>query len=152
MAVIGLPPNLFYSTTIPTCILIFRALGTKIEQRQNGVLFIDASERSVKGKNRNVLTETDIADLVTLYHSKFDSDGKSVDGHDGSAARFVSTTEIASNAYDLNVGRYIKRATTSQADLPSLIEAYNLARAERQKVEQNMLTVLADAGIEDFNE
>ncbi len=42
-AVIGLPPNLFYSTSIPTCILMFRAPGTKAPQRKDSVLFIDAS-------------------------------------------------------------------------------------------------------------
>ncbi|WP_405431117.1 hypothetical protein [Micromonospora sp. NBC_00617] len=67
-------------------------------------------------------------------------------------ARFVSATEIAANGYDLNISRYIKQTTTEQADLPTLIEAYNLARAERQKTEQHMLAVLADAGIKGFDE
>ena len=68
-AVIGLPANLFYSTSIPTCILVFRAPGTKAEERQDGVLFIDASKRFAKAKNRNVLTSADIADIVTAYRS-----------------------------------------------------------------------------------
>nr|WP_240003114.1 N-6 DNA methylase [Streptomyces cinnamoneus] len=72
---IGLPANLFYSTDIPTCILVFRAPGTKAEERRNGVLFIDASKRFTKAKNRHVLTEADIADVVTAYHSKFDEPG-----------------------------------------------------------------------------
>ncbi|MFE2491535.1 N-6 DNA methylase [Streptomyces mirabilis] len=56
IGVIGLPANLFYSTSIPTCILAFRAPGTKAEERRNGVLFID-DKRFTKAKNRNVLTE-----------------------------------------------------------------------------------------------
>src|SRR5690606_8795292 len=46
-AVIGLPPNLFYSTSIPACILVFR--DTKPADRKNKVVFIDGSERMVKG-------------------------------------------------------------------------------------------------------
>ncbi|MFE9566941.1 N-6 DNA methylase [Streptomyces sp. NPDC006692] len=150
-AVIGLPANLFYSTSIPTCILVFRAPGTKPEERRGGVLFIDASKRFTKAKNRNVLTEADIADVVTAYHSSSDSGG-TTDGHGGIAARFVPTTEIAATEYDLNIGRYVKQAAAEQEDLGTLIDAYNIARAGRQKTEQHMLAVLTAAGIEGFDE
>ncbi|MEW2488243.1 class I SAM-dependent DNA methyltransferase [Streptomyces sp. NPDC048411] len=153
-SVIGLPANLFYNTTIPTCILVFRASGTKTDERKNGVLFIDASKRFIKGKNRNVLADADISDTVTAYNASFEADGTSLDldGDSGLAARFVSLTEIAANGYDLNISRYIKRVSAEQADLPTLIEAYSVARTDRQKIEQRMLAILADAGIEGFNE
>ena len=48
--------------------------------------------------------------------------------------------------------RYLKQAAAEQADLGTLIEGYNLARAERQKAEERMLAVLAEAGIEGFDE
>ncbi|GIF25709.1 type I restriction-modification system subunit M [Paractinoplanes tereljensis] len=153
-AVIGLPANLFYNTSIPTAILVFRAAGTKAPERQHGVLFIDASKRFAKGRNRNILTEADIADTVTAYHSKFDADGRPVDpdGDGGLAVRLAPTAEIVANGYDLNIGRYIKQAAAEQQDLGTLIDAYNIARAERQKSEQRMLVVLAEAGIEGFDE
>jgi type I restriction enzyme M protein len=152
-AVIGLPSNLFYSTTIPTCILVFRAPGTKAGERCEGVVFIDAFKRFAKAKNRNILTESDIAVIVTAYHSEFDADGSPIEpGGDRLAARFVPTAEIAANGYDLNIGRYVKQAATEQADLGTLIDAYNIARAERQKMEDRMLAVLAAAGIEGFDE
>ncbi|MFG1642637.1 N-6 DNA methylase [Amycolatopsis sp. NPDC049252] len=153
-AVIGLPVNLFYSTSIPTCILVFRAPGTKKKERRNGVLFIDASKRFTKAKNRNVLTEVDIADVVTAYHSSFDSEGNPADpdGDGGLAARFVSATEISANGYNLDIGKYIKQAAAEQQDLGTLIDIYNVARAERQKSEQRMHAVLAAAGIEGFDE
>ncbi|MBV7246022.1 type I restriction-modification system subunit M [Streptomyces sp. MW-W600-10] len=146
-AVIGLPANLFYSTTIPTCILVFRAPGTKAPERKDGVLFIDASTRFTKGKNRNVLTDVDITDIATMYRSCSDSDGAA-----GLSARFVTTTEIVTNGYDLRIGRYIRQAAAKQEDLGTLIDAYNIARAERQKAEQQMLAVLSAAGIEGFDE
>jgi type I restriction enzyme M protein len=153
-AVIGLPSNLFYSTTIPTAILVFRAPGTKAPERQSGVLFIDASKRFIKAKKRNILTDADIVATVTAYHSAFDADGNPVDpdGDGGLAARFVPNREIVANGYDLSIGRYIKQATAEAEDLGTLIEAYNLARAERQKSEQRMLSVLAAAGIEGLDE
>lgn len=153
-AVIGLPANLFYSTSIPTAVLLFRAPGTKAPERKDGVLFIDASKRFTKAKNRNVLTDADIANVVSVYHSSFDADSNPAapDGEDGLAGRFVPTTEIVANGYDLNIGRYIKQAAAEHEDLGTLIDAYNIARAERQKTEQRMLAALAAAGIEGFDE
>ncbi|MCT2589852.1 type I restriction-modification system subunit M [Streptomyces sp. N2-109] len=153
-AIIGLPANLFYSTSIPTAILVLRAPGTKAKERQGGVLFIDASKRFTKAKNRNILTNANIADTVTAYHSGFDAAGNPVEpnGEGGLAARFVLTTDIVANGYDLNIGRYIKYAAADQEDLGALANAYNIARAERQKAEQHMLAVLSTAGIEGFGE
>ncbi|MGC4878556.1 N-6 DNA methylase [Micromonospora sp. DT43] len=153
-AVIGLPANLFYNTGIPTCILVFRAPGTKAPERQGGLLLIDASKRFSHAKKRNVLGEADIADVVTAYHSSFDIDGNPADpdGDGGLAARFVPTTEIAANGYDLNIGRYIKQAASETEVLGTLIDAYNVARAERRLAEERMMTVLAAAGIEGFDE
>lgn len=153
-SVIGLPANLFYNTTIPTAILVFRAPGTKAPEREGGVLFIDASKRFSKAKNRNILTAVDIADIVTAYHSKFDAEGNPVEpeGEGGLSARFVPTAEIVANEYDLNIGRYIKQAAAKQEDLGTLIDAFNIARAERQKAEHRMLGLLSAAGIEGFDE
>ncbi|WP_374776998.1 type I restriction-modification system subunit M [Streptomyces sp. NBC_01310] len=152
-AVIGLPANLFYSTAIPTAILVFRAPGTKAPDRQGRVLFIDASKMFTKVKKRNVLTEADIADTVAAYHSDSYTDGDPV-SHGGGrlASRFVPLAEIAANEYDLNIGRYIKQAAAESEDLGTLIDVYNIARAERQKTEARMLAVLAAAGIEGFDE
>jgi len=60
--------------------------------------------------------------------------------------------EIAANGYNLDIGQYIKQVAAEQEDLGTLIDAYNIARAERQKTEQRLLTVLAAAGIEGFDE
>jgi type I restriction enzyme M protein len=146
-AVVGLPSNLFYATTIPTCIVILRARGTKTTERQNGVLFVDASERFAKGKLRNVLRSKDIEDTVNAYFS-----GDDPDGEDGIPTRFVPLEEIKSNNFDLNISRYIRTAVKEQADLGVLIKDYNIARAERQEAEERMLAVLAEAGIEGFDE
>ncbi|MFE6663370.1 N-6 DNA methylase [Streptomyces sp. NPDC057697] len=158
-AVIGLPANLFYTTTIATCVLVFRAPGTKSEGRRDGVLFIDASKGFTRARNRNVLTEADIAAVVSAYGPERDPEPGSDDaepdsgsGGSGLASRFVPTAEIAANGHDLTIGRYIRRTVAEQEDLGTVIDCYNLARAERRKAEQRMLEVLAAAGIEGFDE
>jgi type I restriction enzyme M protein len=91
---------------------------------------------------------------VTAYQAEFDTDGDpaGLDGEDGLAARLVPMAEVAANGHDLNIGRYLRQTAAEAEDLGTLIDAYNLARAERQKTEARMLEVLAEAGIEGFDE
>ncbi|HCX10261.1 MAG TPA: type I restriction-modification system subunit M, partial [Hyphomonas sp.] len=62
-AVIGLPANIFYGTSIPTCILVFK----KCREEPNDVLFIDASAHFDKVKTQNMLRGEDIGRIVTAY-------------------------------------------------------------------------------------
>ena len=109
-AVIGLPPNLFYSTTIPACILVFR--DQKAADRKDHVLFIDGSARFVKAVNRNAMTSEDIKVLTDAY-----TNGEDPDGEGGTNVRLVPLKEIADKGFDLNIGRYIKIAAEETADL-----------------------------------
>lgn len=147
-AVIGLPPNLFYSTSIPACLLIFRAEGSKAEERQNHVLIIDGTERMLKGKNQNLMSADDVAVLSQAYETGFDPDGSGL----GAYVRLVEVDEIRANGFDLNIGRYIKRATAEQEDFGALAIAYQEARAVRLAAEANMNVVLTAAGIEGFDD
>ena len=144
-AVIGLPPNLFYSTSIPACILVFRS--EKEPARKNNVLFIDGSARFSKGKNQNVMTDKDIVVLIEAYKS-----GNDPDGDGGANVRLVPVDEIAQNNFDLNMGRYIKVAAEEAADLGALVVAYQEAREVRSDGEAAMIKMLAAAGIEGFDE
>ena len=102
-AVIGLPPNLFYSTSIPACLLIFRA-----RSRRNGaahVLMVDGSERFTKGRNQNQITAEDVEAIVAAYRT-----GEDPDGDGGVAVRLVRHAEIKENGWDLNIGRYLRGA------------------------------------------
>lgn len=144
-AVIGLPPNLFYSTSIPACILVFR--DQKPTDRKNNVLFIDGSARFVKGKNQNLITDDDIHVLTQAYRT-----GEDPDGDGGANVRLVPVDEIAANDFDLNIGRYIKVAAEETADLPTLVAAYQAAREARVNSEKHMLRMLHAAEIEGFDE
>ena len=67
-AVIGLPSNLFFGTSIPTVILIFKR--ERFLQKEKTVLFIDASGEYEKGKNQNRLRNEDIAKIVKTYKER----------------------------------------------------------------------------------
>ena len=140
-AVIGLPTNLFYSTTIPACLLIFRA--EKSEQRKNHVLFIDAAARFVKGKNQNTMSAADVDTVFAAYRA-----GKDPDGEGGIEVRLVPFDEIKSNGFDLSLGRYVKSVYDDASDLPTAISEYQAARAARIAAEERMFAVLIAAGIE----
>lgn len=144
-AVIGLPPNLFYSTTIPACLLIFRA--EKAEERVNHVLFVDAAARFAKGTNQNTMSSADVEAVFAAYRN-----GEDPDGDGGIEVRLVPFDEIKANGFVLSFGRYVKSAYDDASDLPSALSAYQDARAARIAAEERMFGVLSAAGIEVVDE
>ncbi|WP_373756171.1 type I restriction-modification system subunit M, partial [Jeotgalibaca porci] len=93
-AVIGLPANVFYGTSIPTCILVFK----KCRQDDNTVLFIDASNEFEKAKNQNNLTDGNVEKIVATYKN-----WEAIDKYS-----YVATLdEIKENDYNLNIPRYV---------------------------------------------
>jgi len=140
-AVIGLPPNLFYNTTIPACILVCRS---KIpEERQENVLFIDGAERFKKGKNQNEMTTEDVDTLIAAYRS-----GEDPDGEDGVRVLSVPITEIAENDYDLNIGRYIQREAEEEIEVSEALASYHQAREALRQAEAAMDERLKEAGFD----
>ena len=92
-AVIGLPANLFYGTSIPTTILVFKKNRTNRD-----VLFIDASNEFEKGKNQNNLSEEHIAKIIDTYRNRVDVE---------KYAHVAILEEIKENDYNLNIPRYV---------------------------------------------
>lgn len=139
-AVIGLAGNLFYSTSIPACLLIFRA--NKPTERRGHVLFVDGSQRFSKGRNQNQMSDEDVQAILGAYATGADPDGEG-----GAQVRLVSRADIESNAFDLNVGRYLEQAAVERADLGTAIAAYVAAREARIASELVVFERLAAAGI-----
>jgi type I restriction enzyme M protein len=137
-AIIGLGPNLFYGTTIPACLLIFRA--TKDKTRKKHVLFVDGAKRFTKGKNQNELSEADVDDLFAVYESV------GAESKTDIAARLVPLDEIKENAYDLNIGRYLKTEAAEVVDVGEALTALNDARAKLAEAEKAMIERLKAAG------
>jgi type I restriction enzyme M protein len=140
-AVVGLPPNLFYSTSIPACLLIFR--DQKQTERKNQVLFVDGSARLVKGTNQNRMSEDDVKVLIQAYRT-----GEDPDGEAGTNVRLVPFAEIKENKFDLSIGRYIRVAAEEAADLGTVLVEYAGSRQRRIEAESAMFKRLAEAGID----
>ena len=93
-AVIGLPANIFFGTSIPTCILVFK----KCKEHPDDVLFIDASEHFDKVATQNVLRPQHIDKIIDTYRNRTTEDKYSY---------LATLDEIAENDYNLNIPRYV---------------------------------------------
>ena len=91
---IGLPPNVFYGTSIPACILVLK----KCRKQDDDILFIDASADFEKEGNKNRLTDLHVQKIVDAYAKR-----ESVDKY----AYAAPLAEIAENGYNLNIPRYV---------------------------------------------
>jgi type I restriction enzyme M protein len=93
-AVIGLPANIFYGTSIPTCILVFK----KCREQPENILFIDASQHFEKVKTQNYLRDEDVDRIVDIYSHRINIDKYS---------HVASLVEVRENDYNLNIPRYV---------------------------------------------
>jgi type I restriction enzyme M protein len=93
--IIGLPPNLFYGTGIPACIIVLDKAGAA---EQPGLFMVDASRGFMKDGNKNRLRSQDIHKIVDVFNHQTELDRYS---------RQVPLEEIEKNDYNLNIPRYI---------------------------------------------
>ena len=93
-AVIGLPANIFYGTSIPTCIMVFK----KCRENPDDILFIDASNEFEKVKTQNVLRDEHIDKIIDTYRNRAELEKYS---------KKASLSEIEENDYNLNIPRYV---------------------------------------------
>lgn len=98
--IIQLPGNLFFGTSIATCIMVL-----KKSKKDNSILFIDASKECVKVTNNNKLTDENIEHIVKIF-----TDRKDIDY----VAKLVSNTEIGENDYNLSVSTYVEKEDTRE--------------------------------------
>lgn len=98
--VIQLPDNLFYGTSIATCIMVL-----KKSKRENSTLFIDASREFVKVTNSNKLTQDNIDRIVKLYIDRTDVEY---------TVKIVPNSDISEEGYNLSVSTYIEKEDTRE--------------------------------------
>jgi type I restriction enzyme M protein len=139
-AVIGLPSNIFYGTSIPTCILVLKKDRHKDAERSKSVLFIDASQHFEKVKTQNVLRTEDITKIITTYKERKDEDKYS---------HLASISEIAENDYNLNIPRYVDTFEEEEAvDLKAVsMELRSVAEA-LEATDANIAEFCKELGIE----
>ena len=99
--IIQLPDNLFFGTSIATCIMVL-----KKSKNENATLFIDATAECEKVTNNNKLRDKNIENILKMFTDRADIAHK---------ARLVQNLEIAENDYNLSVSTYIEKEDTRQA-------------------------------------
>ncbi len=130
-AVIGLPANLFYNTSIPTCIIVL-----KKHRDGRDVLFIDASKKFNKGKKQNEMTDEHIEEVLDLYTKREIVEKES----------YIATFEdIEKNDFNLNIPRYVDNfEKEEEVDLNALLVDMKKTDEELGQVQGEFLSLLKD--------
>ena len=124
-----MPANVFYGTSIPTCILVLK----KNREHSKDILFIDSSEHYEKIKTQNYLREEDVEKIIDTYKHRSTIDKYS----------FVAKLEeVKENDYNLNIPRYVD---TFEEEEPVDINAVS---SELKHLEQDIKST--DVEIADF--
>ncbi len=134
-AVIGLPENLFFGTSIATCILVFR----KNRTQQDGIIFINASGEFEKIKAKNNLTKSNIDKIRDTYFNR---------NNEKKYSRLVSLEEIAENNYNLNIPRYIDTyEEPEEIDIDSVMSGLDDLYKNRDKMDIEINEYLCELGL-----
>lgn len=134
-AVIGLPANLFYGTSIPACILVFKKCRTR-----DDVLFIDSSKHFEKGKNQNRLRPSDIDKIIETYENWQDIDKYS---------HVATIDEIKENDYNLNIPRYVDTfEEEAEIDIAAVAKDIRQIDAEMKEIDEKIATFTKELGID----
>lgn len=135
-AVIGLPANIFYGTSIPTCILVFK----KCREDAKNILFIDASQHFEKAKNQNYLREIDIEKIVDTFAKRETKDKYSY---------LASLEEVAENDYNLNIPRYVDTFEEEEpVDLQAVAQNIKNLENEGQEIDNSIAEFCRELNIE----
>ncbi|AXR04921.1 type I restriction-modification system subunit M [Salinimonas sediminis] len=135
-AVIGLPANIFYGTSIPTCILVFK----KCRENPDNVLFIDASQHFEKAKNQNELRTEHIKKIIDTYHTRVNVD---------KYAQVAPLAEIAENDYNLNIPRYVDTFEEEEpVNLSTVVSELKTIEKEMAPIDEQIRQYCQELGIE----
>lgn len=133
-AIIGLPGNIFYGTSIPTCIVVI-----KKKKDNMGILFVDASKEYVPAKNKNILGAKNIDRIVKAYFDRKDEEKFS---------HVASIEEIRENDYNLNIPRYVDTFEEEErVDVHQVREEIKTINKELLEVEKRIKEALKALGI-----
>ena len=132
-AVIQLPPDLFFGTTIATCILVL-----KKSKKDSSVLFIDATGEVVRGGNKNKITDGNIARILAAYSDRRDMEH---------FARVVTNQQIGDNDYNLSISSYVEVEDKREVvDIDTLNAGIALSVARQSKLRTEIDSLLAGLG------
>lgn len=134
-AVIGLPANIFYGTSIPTCILVMK----KCRKDDDNILFIDASREFEKVKTQNKLRREHIEKIVETYRNRREIDKYS---------HCASLQEIRDNDYNLNIPRYVDTfEEEASIDIRQVMSDIKDLEAQRADLDRQIDVYLKELGL-----
>jgi len=135
-AVIGLPANIFYGTSIPTCVLVFK----KCRRSPDDILFIDASQHFEKVKTQNVLRPEHIEKIVETYKARVNEDKYSY---------VTSIEQIRGNDFNLNIPRYVDTFEAEEAiDLNAIALQLRAIDQQSKVTDAKIASFCKELGIE----
>ncbi len=130
-AIIGLPQNIFFGTSIPTIILVLKKCKS-----DDKVLFIDASKEFEKAKNQNILTEDNIQKIIDTYNNREEIEKFS---------HLATLEEIEENDFNLNIPRYVDTFEEEEPiDIIQVSKDYAKLVEEEKQIRADLLTQLDD--------
>ena len=130
-AVIGLPANLFYNTSIPTCIIVL-----KKHRDGRDVLFIDASKKFDKGKKQNAMTDEHIEAVMELYSKRETVEKESY---------LASFEDIEKNDFNLNIPRYVDNfEKEEEVDINALLTQMDQTDKELEQAQGEFLSLMKE--------
>lgn len=133
-AIIQLPENLFFGTSITTCIMVL-----KRSKSDNSILFIDASKEFVKSGNKNKLTRENIQTILNAYIERKDKEY---------FCRLVPHGDIAENDYNLSVSVYVEpEDTTEKIDIVKLNAEIEEIVARQKTLRDEIDRIIKEIGV-----
>ena len=133
--IIQLPPNLFFGTSIATCIMVM-----KKGKADNKVLFIDATDECIKVTNNNKLTENNIKKIVEVFTLRDNIDHFS---------KLVTYDEIAKNDFNLSVSTYVEtRDTREKIDIVKLNAEIRKIVVREQELRDEIDKIIAEIEVD----
>ena len=134
-AIIGLPANIFYGTSIPTCILVMK----KCRKEDDNILFIDASKEFEKVKTQNKLRPQHIQKIVETYR-----DRKEIEKY----SHLATLQEVAENDYNLNIPRYVDTFEEEEPiDIKAVMAEIKELEAKRAELDKEIEGYLKELGL-----
>ena len=138
-AVIGLPENLFYGTSIPACIVVF-----KKGRKTSDILFIDASKECIKEKAKNKLRDDDIETIINTYKAFVGGENAEIEKF----SHVATLDEIKENEYNLNIPRYVDTFEEEEIiDIEAVSKEIEDIKLQIINVEKEMAKYMKELGL-----
>ncbi len=135
-AVIGLPANLFYGTSIPACILVLK----KCRVHDNNILFIDASQHFEKVGNQNTLTDKHVEKIIDTYQRR-----ETVEKY----SYVAGISEVVDNDYNLNIPRYVDTFEEEEPiDIGALVKDLKTLEMDMRRADETIAGYCTELGID----